>query len=134
MSGNGKHLVIYDWLTAYETGIKGMIELDEPIQTNKRGRFGDIETLRIDTMESPITSPETELIKKDEYLALSLEAKEIIEMIFNAPKEILECFMTPTYNKISKGKIKEHLVSHGWSKKQIKDCFGELKKFASNFD
>lgn len=133
MAGHGKSMVQYDWLTAYETATKGMIELDEPIHVDHRGSGGDVKTYRIDTMESPIVSQESILIKKDAYLALSQEAKEVIEIIFNAPKEILECFVTDTYDKVSKRKIKNWLLTQGWNRKKVRFCFAELRDFSSNF-
>jgi hypothetical protein len=133
MSGHGKSMVEYDWLTAYETAKKGLVELDEPFEKDRGEGFSKVDLLRIDTMETDIILQENLVMKKEAYTQLSSEAKEVIEMIFNAPAEILECFMAPKYNKVSKNQIKNYLLINGWNPNIVRNCFAELRSFVANF-
>jgi hypothetical protein len=126
MSGNGKHFVWQDWQTAYEIIYHGLIELDAPValqdQTVSLGDFLQTESL----------SPEETFIEKESYQNLSEEAKDVISLIIGAPQEILDCFTTPKYNKISKERIAQFLSKNlRWDKKRISFCFQEIREFVS---
>ena len=112
MSGKGKGFIWQDYQTAYETAWHGLIALDEPVHDIESGPVGGghgtaAYITRMDQMPTEEMSQEDVYIKKDLYQALSQEAKEVIMMVLNAPKEILECFMTPKYDKISKDQIRK---------------------------
>ena len=131
MAGRGKSMVEYDWLTAYETARLGMVELDQIMPSRDGG--GSMDFTRGELLESTtISSPEEILLKKEAFLSMSQEAKEIVQLIFNAPQEIIDCFMTETYEKVSKKKIKEYLIINGWHPNTVKKCFGELREFTTN--
>lgn len=126
MAGKGKSLVWLDYLAAYETAWHGMVELDCPVTEDSGVTMKDM-------MASRFEDPEENLIKKDSLASLSSESKEIIDLIFNAPSEVLACFITPKYNKISKNKIKEYLIKEGWLEVTVSRCFKELKDLCSDF-
>jgi len=77
---------------------------------------------------------EKKVIQKDFFDHLSKEARGIMEMIFNAPDEIIQTFTTNTYNKISKRKIKKYLMKNGWRRKEILFSFMEIKQYIRNID
>lgn len=133
MAGNGKHFVWQDYLTAYEVvWHEGVVSMDAPHNSNGQN---DNTMLFLDTFESDLPSPENMLIKKEAFLGLSAEAKEVILLILNAPQEILDCFFTAKYHKISKDKIWKFLIENKkWNKKVVNRCFKELKDFSSQID
>jgi hypothetical protein len=135
MSGNGKHMDMYAWLTAYVTGNEGMVEFDAPVRRDRGSKLEPVNILLIDDTIIELPSPEKILMKREAYTNLSQEAKEVIEMIFRCPQEIMECFMTPKYHKISKKKVLEYLITAmGWTPKRVSRCFAELKEFSATFD
>jgi len=136
MSGNGKHFVWLDYLTAYEVAWNGgIMSLDARTDRPNSGDQQDGGMIFLDTFESDIPSPENILIKKEAFLNLSCEAKEVILLILNAPQEILDCFFTAKYHKISKDKIWKFLVENKkWNKKVVDRCFKELRDFSSQID
>ncbi len=122
--GTGKKMMIYPWLTVYNTTHLGDIVYDEnPTEDDKQSI-----TL------SGIENQETICIKKDLTTKLSDEAKDIIRLILNGPAEIIETFMTTKYKKISKNLIKNHLIELGWATKKIDKTFSELKTFVTDLD
>lgn len=131
MAGNGKHVNPYDYLTVIQTCQKGVVELDKPISKG-RAHDSDIVTL-LDLMSCEEPSQEDSVMKRDGFSKLSKESKEIIDIVLNSPSEIIECFTTPKYNKISRDKIKDYLVKQGWNEKLVKGCFKELKDFCTAF-
>jgi len=138
MSGNGKHFVWQDYLTAYEVAWReGIVSLDAPISGNstKQSYEPQDNSIRfLDSMESDLPSPEETLLKKEAFLCLSSEAKEVILLILNSPQEILDCFFTPKYNKISKDRIWAFLSENkGWKPRTIAKCFQELREFSTDF-
>lgn len=138
MSGNGKHFVWQDWQTAYEVAwCGGIVSLDAPMSgASPKQSYGpqDNSIRFLDSMESDLPSPEETLLKKEAFLVLSSEAKEVILLILDSPQEILDCFFTPKYNKISKDRIWKFLSeSKGWKPKVITKCFRELREFSSDF-
>lgn len=52
-------------------------------------------------------SPEDIVIKKDLYNKMSVEAKEIISIILNAPDEILKEIATPKRKQVTKKRVKK---------------------------
>jgi len=136
MSGRGKSFVWLDYLTAYEVAWhEGVVSLDTPTNRSNSGDQQDSGMIFLDTFESDIPSPENILIKKEAFLNLSEEAKEVILLIFNAPQEILDCFFTAKYHKISRDKIYQFLIQNKhWNRKVVNRCFKELKDFSSQID
>lgn len=140
MSGTGKHFVWQDYLTAYEVAWHdGIVSLDAPIsgasyQQSYTPQEPGYNIRFLDSMESDLPSPEDTLLKKEAFLGLSTEAKEVVILILNSPQEILDCFFTPKYNKISKDRIWKFLSENkGWKPKVITKCFRELREFSSDF-
>ncbi len=54
-------------------------------------------------------SAEKQLIKQQAYDRLSTEAKEVIDLILNAPSEVIEYISTPKRKMITKRRIKFYL-------------------------
>jgi hypothetical protein len=141
MSGHGKGFVWQDYLTAYEVAWHdGIVSLDAPIsgaspqQSHfiQEPEYGGMRFL--DSMKSNLPSPEDTLLKKEAFLSLSSEAKEVVMLVLNSPQEILDCFFTPKYNKISKDRIWKFLSENkGWKPKVITKCFQELREFSADF-
>ena len=69
------------------------------------GEYIDI-TEAADLLQGSV-NPERELMRKQEYEALSQEALEMIEGILNASKETLEQMSTPEQKHLSKRRIEE---------------------------
>jgi len=130
MAGNGKHVNPYDYLTVIETCKKGVVELDRPVI---KGKMYTEDVTALDMMPGIDPSQEELIIKRDSFSKLSKESKEIIEIVLNSPADIIDCFITPKYNKISREKIKAYLVKEGWNDKTVKTCFQEIKDFCSAF-
>lgn len=59
-------------------------------------------------LKSKKLNPETLLLKKQQFNNLSEEAKEIIQLILNAPNEILELIKTPQQNRITKTRLRKY--------------------------
>lgn len=139
MSGTGKHFVWLDYLTAYEVAWRGgIVSLDALISgTSSSQSYPPQESgygMRfLDSLESDLPSPEDTLLKKEAFTSLSAEAKEVILLILNSPQEILDCLLTPKYNKISKDRLLIFLTTtKGWKPKVVAKCFKELKEFSSD--
>lgn len=138
MSGKGKSFVWLDYLTAYEVAWHGgIVSLDAPISGAGSEAYspqGPGYGMRfLDSMESDLPSPEDTLLKKEAFTSLSAEAKEVILLILNSPQEILDCLLTPKYNKISKDRLWIFLTTtKGWKPKVVTKCFKELKEFSSD--
>ena len=132
MSGNGKHFIWQHYLTAYQVCWKedGIDSMDRYVRGNENSPTGQM--LRLgDTFESNSTNPEEIAIKKDLLQKLSEETKEILRLIFNGPKEVLDAFCTMKYNLISKPRIKDYLVINaGWEPQEVERCFEELEELA----
>jgi hypothetical protein len=63
-----------------------------------------------DPFPSKLPSPEEIVIKKQLFQQLSQEAKELINIILDAPDEIVELIKTREQKRITKRKIKDHLI------------------------
>ena len=125
----GKSIDIYAYLTVHQTMKYGDIPyFEQSIFEDEEG------SPRIEIMLPGSLNQEREVIKKDLFTQLSNEAKEVINIIFNSPNEILETFKTPKYNLVSRKKILDHLISNGWNPKCIKKVFKELKIFVMNLE
>lgn len=122
--GTGKTMMFYPWLTVYNSMHYGDIPYCENVEEDDKESI----TLPSDSNQ------EKSLIKKDLAEKLSEEAKEVIALILNSPVEILETFMTEKYKKISKEKIKEHLVINGWHQRKVDKTFSEIKTFVTDLD
>lgn len=71
-------------------------------------------------LKSEMLTPEKLLIKKQLFNNLSGEAKEVIQLIFNSPSEILDLIKTPKQKRITKVKIRKYL-SRSWHSTFITD-------------
>lgn len=131
MAGTGKKAVWHDYQVAFEAVWRGLEELDKPVLT----KAGNGQTLLFgETLPSKGYSPEEIAIKKDAYTRLSSDAREIFDIIVEAPAEIINALKTPKYNKISVRKFSAFLKEGGWSCQDIENCFSELREFLSVID
>lgn len=130
MSGHGKSMIFYPYLTAFNVAWKDGIEsTDAPV------RIGESETVpRVDTMRNEGFSPEDIAIRKNLVENLSAEAKDVIMTILNCPEEILSVAKPRKYENLSKRRVQEYLKKKlRWSPKKIESCFREISELASVF-
>lgn len=131
MAGHGKSFVWQDYQTAFEIAYKeGMESADDFVRKSQNLFDASTDIRVVDTFENPCVSPETAVIKKDLISQLSEEAKEIILIVLEGPKEVIEAITSEKYNCISKQRIKQYLEKKGWRPKTINRCFEELKHFS----
>jgi hypothetical protein len=129
---NGKPLQWQDYQIVYETMKHGLVELDRPI--NRHDQNDDFRFL--DTLGSFSPSPEELYIRKETYLSLSSETKEVLDIILKAPTEVLEALATTAqYDKLSKRKLRKWLKkNHHWTGKFVDKCFNEIRNCATLFE
>ena len=120
----GKTMTIYPWLTVYNSMHYGDIPFNESPEED------DKESIVLPSE----SNQEKEIIRQDLLDKISKEAKEVIALILNSPTEVLETFITKKYKKISKEKIKNHLIINGWKMKNVEKVFLELKTFVIDLD
>lgn len=66
------------------------------------------------------------LLRKEAFLSLSKDAKEVVKIMIDAPTELL----CDIYDKISKQKIVVYLMhKRKWPKRKVKKVFCELKLY-----
>jgi hypothetical protein len=85
-----------------------------------------------EVFQSSYPNPEKLMIIKDEFEHLSGEAKEIVNLIYDAPYTILQLFSTRKLEKITGNSIENFLIESGWPHPKIKRVFKELRIFARN--
>lgn len=78
------------------------------------------------------TDPEKEVMKRDSYEKLSDEAKEVIDIVLNAPQEIAALFQTPKTRKVSARLLKNVLVRTWKSQFIVDSIFKELRKWTQS--
>lgn len=78
------------------------------------------------------TNPESEILKRENYNELSDEAKEVIHIILNSPKEVIELFLTPTRKQMSKRMLKDALIKCWKSAFIVEQVFKEITKWVNN--
>ena len=127
MAGKGKSTVEYDWLVIYNLA-SGYGEI--PYQEFSSGPDNDKHEFVLPSK----SNQEKRFLKKELVENLSVEAKDIIHLIFNSPREIIEMLETKTYEGISKRKVKKMLRKNGWSKLQIQKSFLELRQFVTELE
>jgi hypothetical protein len=127
MAGRGKSAVEYDWLVVYNLA-SGQGEIS--YQEYSSGPDNDKHEFVLPSK----SNQEKRFLKKELVENLSIEAKDIIHLIFNSPSEILAMLETKTYDGISKRKIKKMLRGNGWSKLQIQKTFFELNQFITELE
>ena len=78
---------------------------------------------------------EKEYIRKELFQQLSAEAKEVIDIIINAPTEILELITTSKFKLFSKNKIRDYFHQHkGWKKQRVDKVFREITNYVDNLE
>ena len=87
-----------------------------------------------------LSNPESILLEKEhdqivdkKYHSLSDEAKQCIDMIFNAPAEILSMISSPKTKKISKNKIATMMRRQWKDKRAAQKVIKELDEFVKVF-
>lgn len=80
-------------------------------------------------LKSEKLNPEILLLKKQQFNNLSKEAKEVIQLILNAPTEILEMIKTPKQNRITKVCLKKYLTKNWHSTFITELTIKELEKW-----
>jgi hypothetical protein len=134
MAGKGKGFVWLDYLTVYENVWRnGTVSLDTIVYGNEESQPGHL-TRFLDLLVDGNPGQEETAIKRDMFLKLSEEAKEIIMIVLEGPKETIEAITSEKYNVISKQRIKKYLEKKGWKRKTVNRCFEELKVFAEGID
>lgn len=94
----------------------GMDELEE----------GEIEVM----VEDDRDTPESVLLKKDAFESLSSEAKYLLDIILNTPKEFAGMLYTPRYMKTSASKVKHFLRTQlHWNNIKVNRVFKEIKTY-----
>jgi len=83
--------------------------------------------------ESLLLEKEQEQIVSDGYSSLSDEAKQCINMIFNAPAEILDMISSPKTKKISKNKIFAMMKKQWKDRRAAQKVINELDEFVKTF-
>ena len=72
-------------------------------------------------------TPEKLLVRKDNVNKLSREAQQVIEIIYNAPRELL--MMIPINKEfISSHNLKKYLKKNGWCRHNILKAFHDIRK------
>ena len=71
-------------------------------------------------LKSEMLTPEKILVRKQLFNSLSEEAKEVIQLVLNSPSEILDLIRTPKQKRITKVKIRKHLI-RSWHSTFITD-------------
>ena len=75
-------------------------------------------------------NPETTLLKKDAQESLSEEAKYLLDLILNTPKEFAGMLYTSKYMRTSASKVKTFLRNQlHWSNLKINRVFREIKTY-----
>jgi len=73
------------------------------------------------------------LIRKDNFLKLSEEAKEIITTILNGPEEVLEIITTKKTGKFCKRFIKKFFKkTKKWNDKKTERVFFEIREYVNS--
>ncbi len=75
---------------------------------------------------------EKDLLKKDCFEKLSMEAKEIIEIILNGPKEVIESIISPITSVFQKRKV-EIFTRKKFGIKKGNQTLNEIKNFVKTF-
>ena len=76
---------------------------------------------------------EKSLIRKDNFLKLSEEAKEIITTILNGPEEVLEIITTKKTGKFCKRFIKKFFKKNKkWNDKKTERVFFEIREYVNS--
>lgn len=97
------------------------------------GQFIPIDKMIDDEIfQSSYPNPEKLMIIKDEFEHLSNEAKEVVNLIYDAPYTILQLLSTRKLEKITGNSIESFLEESGWPRPRIKRVFKELRTFARN--
>ena len=89
-------------------------------------KYHNIQVEYLDTMHG--VSPELDYLFKNTLASLSTEAKEIIDIVFNTPAELLNTVTLSKPNlNLSISRIKKYLVNKNWKSKQIFKTINEIK-------
>ena len=73
-------------------------------------------------------NPESSAVLNDSLDKLSKEAKEIVRLALDCPKELID-MAKERYNYISRNLILNYLhKKKGWSKYSVENCFNEIKE------
>lgn len=102
---------------------KNCIEVIDPCSAEK------CESVTVPRIEA---NQEKQLIKHEQFKELSSEAKEVIDIVLNAPKEILEVITAPSKEETSKKRLRPYLAKK-WGRAKVNKIFDELKEFTKTF-
>ena len=101
-------------------------------ETTTFDEFTPITTKHEIILESEMQSPEDEVIKKDIYQKMSLEAKQVISICLNCPAEILELITPRNSKKIKKDKLIKYL-QHRWNRRLVRKVLNEITALMKHF-
>jgi hypothetical protein len=85
-----------------------------------------------DPLPSKLPSPEEIVIKKQLFQKLSREAKEVIGIILEAPDEIVDLIKTREQKRITKRRIKDHLIKTFGGKFTAEMIIKEIQDWVKN--
>ena len=98
-----------------------------------------LEEIRQELIDGSLSRPDAEkqAIIKDLTNRLSMEAREVISIVLNAPEEMVEYLWgtrEKQITKITQHDLRQYLNwSLGWKFTLIAKVFSELKRFVKNF-
>lgn len=75
---------------------------------------------------------ERDYARKEAYDSLTKEAKEVITLVLNTPKEVLSEIVSPKFGLLTKRTLKKYLMKHGWRERKVDKVFSELSIFVNS--
>lgn len=79
------------------------------------------------------TTPECALMKRESYLSLSKEAKDVIDIILNGPAEIIDALSSPILKKITRKNVWSY-ISCNLGISRARKVQREIKNFVSKLE
>lgn len=76
---------------------------------------------------------EIEYLKKEAYLKLSKEAREVIQTVLDSPDEVLELFVTSKIGLYSKRLLKKYFLKK-WTPSRVERVFKELNIYVNELE
>ena len=118
MLGSGKDLTEWEYLAASNAMREdNYIPIGSWDDVENGGKFSD--------PESPMLDPEKEIIKADLLDHLSIDAKFVLHIIDDSPKEAL----TPSLGKVTLKSVTKYLMHrYHWQKRKVNSRWNEVKE------
>lgn len=130
MRGKGKN--DFGFLVACQLYAYGTMSIEDTINNGEQDEGGGLSVK--DTIADLAPGAEQTLIKKELVENLSEEARSVMQLILEAPVDVLRLLKTPRYDKVSRRRISRYLKdTYGWDPITIERSFEELKELCKNF-